>query len=236
MSFLSPETWNNSLGETGHLDNISLTGPIKVLIAHRDETEVTELLSGCQNIQVVGSVRDGQAAVFKALALSPSVLVTDVELAFVDGITATAQIRRSVPNCHVLVYTTSRNKEDVAKAIASGAVGYCLSDSDDKQLELAIKSVALGAGWIDSRLVNDVLHNPEERRPCRDSYGKLLTLSKREEEVLKLLIEGKTNQEIAEGLRVSLDTVKSHMRNLMDKLDAADRTKLAVEAIKRGLI
>jgi DNA-binding NarL/FixJ family response regulator len=189
-------------------------------------------LSGCQNIQVVGSVRDGEAAVFKALALSPSVLVTDVELAFVDGITATAQIRRSVPSCNVLVYTRSRNKEDFAKAIASGAVGYCLSDSDDKQLELAVKSVALGAGWIDSRLVTDVFHAQNAKR----SAGKLLFLSKREEEVLTLLIEGKTNHEIAECMRVSVDTVKSHMRNLMDKLDAADRTKLAVEAIKRGLI
>jgi DNA-binding NarL/FixJ family response regulator len=208
---------------------------IKVLIAQNDETEhhsLTQLLSACPNIEVVGHAKDGQAAVFKALSLSPTVLVTDLELPFVDGIDATAQIRRSVPSCNVLVYTGRRQRQDVLKAIASGAVGYCLRGLEERQFELAVRSVALGAGWIDSRLVRELLHDPMSNNKQENGS----TLSKREEQVLALLINGSTNAQIAEQLDLSVDSVKAHVRNLMDKLDSSDRTQLAAEAVKRGLV
>lgn len=200
------------------------------------------------DLRIIGEAADGQDGVEQTLTLKPHVVLMDIGLPGIDGIEATGIIKKSAPNTRVIMLTSHDSDRDVFAALAAGADGYCLKETPPGQLGLAIKTVASGAAWLDPGIASRVLRasvqsglaatsNKREGeaagRPAGTSTSKL---SQREVDVLKLVVEGKSNQEIAEALYLSVETVKTHMRRIMEKLAVSDRTQAAVKAMREGIL
>lgn len=193
-----------------------------------------------QDMTIVGEAENGQFAVAQAKSLKPSVVVMDVGLPGMDGIEATKRIKELVPESSVLILTSHDHNDDVFAALAAGADGYCLKDASAESLASAIRAVGQHASWLDPAIAKQVLKASATRhaKPAasttqqRDKFS----LSVRETEVLELLVEGLSNQRMAERLVISSETVKTHMRHIMEKLAVSDRTQAAVKALKEGLL
>lgn len=223
---------------------------ISVLIV--EDHEITRVglkltLEHSAGIKVIGEAADGKTAISQAAALRPNVILMDIGLPSVDGIEATNQIKKAMPNCRVIMLTSHDSDRDIFAALAAGADGYCLKETATTQLAMAIKAVAEGAAWLDPGIAQRVLRAsvagsapmksvvPAGVAPKSDQPPSKL-LSQREIEVLSCVVDGMSNQEIAEKLFVSVETVKTHMRRLMEKLAVSDRTQAAVKAMRQGLL
>lgn len=211
---------------------------VRVLIV--DDYEITRTglrltLEQQGQIQVVGEAGDGRTAVSKTLELSPDVVVMDLGLPILDGIEATREIKDRVPNTNVIILTSHNREEDVFASLAAGANGYCLKDISCEQLSIAIVAVSKGVAWLDPLIAQQVLQassSPTPTKVCHNQYS----LSERELQVLSLVVDGLSNQEIAKRLFLSPDTIKSHMRKIMEKLAVSDRTQAAVKALRQGMV
>lgn len=222
---------------------------IKVLVV--EDHEITRVglkltLEQSPDLEIVGEAADGNQAMDAAIKLHPGVVLMDIGLPHVDGIEATAQIKKSFPNMRVIMLTSHDNDRDIFAALGAGADGYCLKETSTTQLVLAIKTVADGAAWLDPAIATKVLRasvlggtgttagtDTKSGDPKPPAGPKL---SQREIDVLKLVIEGLSNQAIAERLYLSVETVKTHMRRIMEKLAVSDRTQAAVKAMREGLL
>ena len=186
------------------------------------------MLSGEPDFEVVGEAQNGKEAVTFVGELKPDVVLMDLRMPEMDGVTAIEHIKSSYPDVHVLVLTTYESDADILRAIETGATGYLLKDTPREELFGAIRTVAQGqsplAPGVAARLMQRV-RDPEEEG-----------LSTREIEVLELVAHGTSNKEIAKQLWVSETTVKSHMLHIFDKLGVTDRTAAVTEALKRGII
>jgi DNA-binding NarL/FixJ family response regulator len=186
------------------------------------------MLSGEPDFEVVGEAQNGKEAVAFVGELKPDVVLMDLRMPEMDGVTAIEHIKSSYPDVHVLVLTTYESDADILRAIETGATGYLLKDTPREELFGAIRTVAQGqsplAPGVAARLMQRV-RDPEEEG-----------LSTREIEVLELVAHGTSNKEIAKQLWVSETTVKSHMLHIFDKLGVTDRTAAVTEALKRGII
>ena len=186
------------------------------------------MLSGEPDFEVVGEAQNGKEAVAFAGELKPDVVLMDLRMPEMDGVTAIQHIKSNYPDVHILVLTTYESDADILRAIETGATGYLLKDTPREELFGAIRMVAQGqsplAPGVAARLMQRV-RNPEEEG-----------LSTREIEVLELVAHGTSNKEIAKQLWVSETTVKSHMLHIFDKLGVTDRTAAVTEALKRGII
>lgn len=211
---------------------------IKVLIVEDQElvrVGLKTVLTKTHGLEVVGTAQDGKDAIQQALSKKPDVVVMDIGLPFVNGIDATKQIKDGRSETKIVMLTSHDDEEHVFAALGAGAEGYCLKESSGKLLASAIFSVSEGAAWLDPGIARMVLQSTREgRQKVNSELADVLT--KRELEVLKNVVEGKTNQEIADGLYISIETVKTHMRHIMEKLRVTDRTQAAVKAMKEGLI
>lgn len=190
------------------------------------------------NLTIVGEAENGALAVEKSQELKPSVVVMDVGMPVMDGIEATKQIKAIDPGIFVLILTSHDRDEDIFAALAAGADGYCLKDANADVLISAIRAVGNGATWLDSVIAKRVLRSSSSEKPTASVEAKKkdkFALSIREIEVLELLVEGLTNQQMAERLVLSSETVKTHMRHIMEKLAVSDRTQAAVKALREGL-
>lgn len=216
-----------------------------------EDHEITRMglkltLEQSEDVEIVGEAGDGKEAVSSALQLQPSVVLMDIGLPMMDGIAATESIKKSLPATRVIMLTSHDNDRDIFAALGAGADGYCLKETSTAQLVLAIKTVADGAAWLDPGIASKVLRAsvmgavPSSASSKTDSkeirLGKTSRLSQREVDVLKLVVEGLSNQAIAERLYLSVETVKTHMRRIMEKLAVSDRTQAAVKAMREGLI
>jgi NarL family two-component system response regulator LiaR len=192
------------------------------------------------DLEIVGEAENGQAAVELAGNLKPSVIVMDVGMPVMDGIEATKRIKEIVPETNVLILTSHDHDDDVFAALAAGADGYCLKDASADNLGAAIRGVSHGASWLDPAIAKRVLRASADRQSkpaaAADKKSDKFALSARENEVLELLVDGLTNQQMAERLLISNETVKTHMRHVMEKLAVADRTQAAVKALRDGLL
>lgn len=189
------------------------------------------LLSVQPDIEVVGQAADGLEAVQQALVLVPDVVLMDLRMPRLDGVTATQRLLKVRPETQVIVLTTFDDDEDIFRGLRAGAVGYLLKDvSADKLLE-AVRAAARGESVLQpavatkvisqfSRLANRV---PEHQDPLVEP------LSEREREVLALIAAGKTNREIAETLFIAYGTVKNHVTSILSKLGVNDRTQAALK-------
>jgi DNA-binding NarL/FixJ family response regulator len=216
--------------------------PVKILLA--DDHNVTRLgikfmLDESDEITVVGEAINGVEAVSLFAECRPDIVLMDVDMPELDGIQAAASIKRSFSEAKVIMMTSSKDKRHIFASLAAGANGYCTKDVTKARLLAAIKSVMAGDMWLDSSIANTILQLIPD---CSESEsgstaGKTeAPLTEREIEVLKLLVEGLNNTQIGKHLFITTDTVKTHIKHILDKLAVTDRTQAAVKAIKQGLI
>jgi NarL family two-component system response regulator LiaR len=221
---------------------------IEIFIAEDNEIIRVGLrltLSDVEDFKVVGEAEDGITTVEKVIALKPTIVLMDIGLPGLDGITATAQIKSQSPSTHVMILTSHDNDEDVFAAIRAGADAYLLKEVTSANLVSAVRAVANGVVWLDPGVAQRVLRasianapkavNTAEAKNSKN-YANATPLSQRELDVLTLVVEGNSNQEIADRLILSVETVKTHMRHIMEKLSVSDRTQAAVKAMREGLV
>lgn len=212
--------------------------PARLLIA--DDHELARLglvgaLAGERGLQVVGQARDGREAVELCEQLKPDLVLMDIRMPRLDGLGATGEIVRQCPQTRVIMVTMQEDPEYLIEALKVGASGYLLKDSGKPEIVCAIRQVLAGESLLNASLVADLLQRMEHEtrsKPEPTSHA----LSDRELEVLRLLVAGKTNREIARDLILSVSTVKTHVEHVIAKLDVADRTQAAVKATRLGIV
>lgn len=199
------------------------------------------------DLKVIGDAEDGEQAVQLVEQLDPDLILMDVGMPVLDGIEASRKIKEKHPDIAIIMLTSHDNERDIFASLAAGAGGYCLKDVEPERLYQAIRSVNSGDIWLDSAIASKVLKHygngqsqgaAPEAKPALSKKEQNLPepLSPRELEVLNLLVEGFSNQEIADKLIISLATAKTHVRNILNKLAVDDRTQAAVQAMRRGLV
>jgi len=184
-----------------------------------------------KGIEVVGGAKSGDEAITKAVLLSPDVIIMDLKMPGMDGITATREIKQKLPDVKILMLTLYR-EDFVRQAIEAGASGYLLKDSDCEQITKAIHQVYEGLSPIAPSLTRELV--TEFAKLSRESRS--LILSERQVEILKLIADGMNSAEISRHLFISPSTVKREIRHIFDKLGVNDRPQAVSEAMKRKLI
>jgi two-component system, NarL family, response regulator LiaR len=182
---------------------------------------------------VVGEAADGVQGFDVIAAQRPDVAVVDLGLPGIDGIALTQRVHAEVPSTHVIIVTMIDVEQEVLAALAAGADAYCLKSSPVSTLIDAVRIASEGGAYFDPRVAGFVLSRFSARTP---SAATTSPLTPREAEVLRLIADGKGNTEIAQTLSIGLGTVKGHIRDILEKLSASDRTQAAVLAIRKGLI
>ena len=186
-------------------------------------------LSSDPELEIIGEARDGAEAVRLARQLQPDVVLMDLLMPVMDGIAATAAIRREMPNTEVVALTSVLEDAAVVDAVRAGAIGYLLKDTESDELRRAIKAAAAGQVQLSPAASSRLL------REMRTSEKSVEALTERETEVLRLLAHGQSNQEISRALHIAEQTVKTHVSHILDKLDVASRTQAALYALRNGL-
>ncbi|MDX6428652.1 MAG: hypothetical protein QOE54_1018 [Streptosporangiaceae bacterium] len=208
---------------------------IRVLIAD-DQPLMRQgfaMILGAQpDITVVGEAGTGTSAVSQARELSPDVIMMDIQMPGMDGITATRQLR----GCKILVLTTFGTDDHVAQALRAGASGFLLKDATPEQLVNAIRVVAGGEALLDPAITRNLIRRVLPALTTPEAPPRFDALSDRETQVLRLIAQGMTNAEIAALLVVSEATVKTHVSRLLTKLDLRDRVQAVVAAYQHGLV
>lgn len=212
-----------------------MTNPIRILIAD-DHAIVREglrsLLATEPGLELVGEASDGLQAVGKVRDLRPDVILIDMLMPRMDGLEAIVEIRKDWPEAKIIVLTSFSDDENVFSAIRNGALGYMLKESSPQDLLQAIHRVARGEGFLSPTIASKVMremNQPSRLPPTKDP------LTEREVEILQLVAQGLTNDEIAEKLVVSEKTVRTHVSHILAKLQLANRTQAALYALKEGL-
>ncbi|NWF63962.1 MAG: response regulator transcription factor [Chloroflexi bacterium] len=193
---------------------------------------IRALLEAQPDLEVIGEAGDGQAAVQRARELQPDVVVMDIGMRGLDGLAATRQILDSNPKTRILFLTQHENKEYVLPALKLGAAGYVLKRAEGDELLTAIRTVYAGGTFLDPAIAGALVSEVNRDEKTADPFD---SLSEREREVLVLLAQGKTYQQIAEILFISPKTVDFHRINIMRKLGLTNRAELTRFAIQRGL-
>ncbi|WP_426363196.1 response regulator [Streptomyces sp. E-08] len=207
--------------------------PIRVLLV--DDHQVVRrglrtFLEVQDDIEVVGEASDGAEGVARAEELRPDVVLMDVKMPGTDGIEALKLLRELANPARVLIVTSFTEQRTVVPALRAGAFGYVYKDVDPDALAGAIRSVHAGHVLLQPEVAGALLAQDESQGTGRGS-----TLTEREREVLGLIADGRSNREIARALVLSEKTVKTHVSNILMKLDLADRTQAALWAVRHGL-
>lgn len=212
-------------------------GPIRVLIAddHPVVRQGLRTFLGIQDdIEVVGEAEDGTSAVTLAESLKPDIVLMDLKMPGVDGLTALAELRARGVTARVLVLTSVTERGHVLPAVQAGAAGYLYKDVDPQALVQAIRAVNDGHVLFAPDAAEAMLRNGTAGDAGRNDRG-LAALTEREREVLVHIARGRSNREIARALVVSEKTVKTHVSNLLMKLGVQDRTQAALYAVRHGV-
>jgi DNA-binding NarL/FixJ family response regulator len=223
------------------------TSSIRIVLAddHDILRQGLALLLGIQpDIHIVGEARTGPEAVEAALLLRPDVVVMDISMPEMDGLKACSQIREQLPETQVLILTMHESEEYFLQALRMGAAGYVVKKAAPHELQTAVRVVAQGGVFLypglAKALVRAYVTQPANATPPAQMENsvahELRVLTPREMEVLTLVADGMTNQDIADHLRISIKTVQAHRANVMDKLGLSDITHLVRFALRHGLI
>ncbi len=209
--------------------------PLRVLIVEDDpliQLGLEQSLSQQPNITVIGIAEDGYIAVKMAQELIPEIIVMDIGLPRLDGISATQKIKTSLPNIHIVMLSSHTADTEIIAALASGADAYCVKGTSIESLLAAFAAAKDGATYLDPQIARKVMDHLKPPTQNQNTSH----LSQRELEVLKLIVEGKSNPEIAKVLYLSPNTIKTHVRGIMNKLSVDDRVQAAVVALRSGLL
>lgn len=195
------------------------------------------LLHGKHNMEVIGEAADGEEGIQAAQLLKPDVVLMDLNMpAGMDGLTATTELRRLMPDLAILILTMHDDDEYLFRAIHVGASGYILKSAPHEELLTAIRSVAAGNAYLYPTATKRLMNEYIERLKQGENVDTFESLSEREREVLGLIAKGFSNKEIAEQLIISVKTVESHKSNVMEKLGLKTRPELVKYAVKKGLL
>lgn len=214
---------------------------IKVLLVDDQDILVEGLrliLGKEEDIQICGTASNGRKAYEACKWNRPDVVLMDIKMPEVNGVEATAMIKKDFPGVKIIVLTTFNDDEYIYDALKNGASGYLLKDASPQVIAEAVRTVHNGGALIQSEVAVKVLDKFSElAKGSREKHNdpKVGLLTEREIEICRLIAEGKNNKEIADGLYLSEGTVKNHITKVLVKLDLRDRTQLAVFSIKNDL-
>ena len=194
------------------------------------------LLNAEPDMEVVGEAADGKQAVQKVAELEPEVVLMDISMPVLNGLEATRQIRRAHPQVKVLVLTMHDSEEYLFQVLEAGASGYVPKKAADTELINAIRAVYRGEAFLYPTAAKALIQDYLERARAGEESDSFDRLTEREKEVLKLVAEGYTNQEIAYMLVISVKTVETHRARIMEKLEFRTRAELVRYALNRGLL
>jgi two-component system, NarL family, response regulator LiaR len=195
---------------------------------------VRAFLESQPEFEVVGQAERGAQAVRLAEEFAPDVALVDMVMPDMNGVEVTRAIRQVSPRTQVIIFTSFYEDEHIFPAIQAGAISYLLKDARPEEIARAVRKAAQGEATLDPKAAARLIHQIQEGgEPESDPTG---GLSQRELEVLRLIAEGLSNQDIAPRLFISEKTVKSHVSNILSKLHLTDRTQAAVYAWRKGLV
>ena len=212
---------------------------IRVLIAD-DHTLVREglraLLEGQGDFEVIAEASNGHEAVDRALAMRPDVVLMDIGMPVLDGLEATRRIVKASPAIRVLVLTVHETDDYFFRVLEAGAQGFLVKDAASTELVAAVRAVHQGGMFLHPPLAKRLVEDYLDRVSTGEERSTYEALTAREREILKLIGEGYTNQEIASHLVLSINTVQTHRSRIMDKLNLHSRAELMKYAVRMGLI
>ncbi|HEX2916584.1 MAG TPA: response regulator transcription factor [Chloroflexia bacterium] len=230
--------------------NQSQSTTVRLLIADDQRLlreGIASLLGLQPGIEVVGTAANGQEALDKTRQLKPDVILMDVRMPVMDGVAATAQVKRQLPACKVLMLTTFDDEEYVIEALKAGASGYLLKNIPEDDLAQAVIAAHKGIFQIDPAAIQKVVAslgnspapvpvNRPQAQPAQGAFQNNAGLTERELEVLKLTSQGLSNNEIARRLSISEGTVKNHISSILSRLGLRDRIQAIIYARENGLV
>ena len=200
---------------------------------------IAAVLANQEGLEVVGEAADGLEAIEKAREMALDVILMDLNMPRCSGLEAIQALQAEMPQVNVLVLTVSEMETDLFAAVKFGATGYLLKKAEPEELVHAIISIAEGGVMVSPLMATKLLTEFKdlaagmEKKPAEEASA---DLSPREGEVLQLVAQGATNKEIADSLFISENTVKTHLRSIMEKLHLVNRSQAAAYAVKRGLV
>lgn len=194
------------------------------------------MLNNRGDIEIVGEAEDGLDAIRKIRQAQPEMVLLDLSIPKVSGISVMKEIKRDLPEIKILVLTIHESDQYVLEAFDAGVDGYCIKDASRPELMVAIDSVLQGKSYISPGISDQVIDGYLNGRKTLKKESDWDTVTQREREVLKLLAEGYSNKEIADFLHISVKTVEKHRSNLISKLDIHNVAQLTTFAIQKGLI
>jgi two-component system nitrate/nitrite response regulator NarL len=214
---------------------------IKILIV--DDHEVVRdglknILLSLNNVSIAGEAANGEDAIAFYDSLKPDIVIMDISMPGMNGIEATRIIKENDPNARILILTMHDNQEYLNQIIRSGAKGFVLKNTDKEELLDAVKTVASGENFFSKDISKLIIENyiRSAKETDKNEGFKEVPLTKREIEILKYIAEGNSNQEIANKLYISYNTVDTHRKNIMHKLSIKNTAGLVRYAIEKGLI
>lgn len=223
--------------------DVERDGPARLVVVDDHDlvrSGLRRLLNDQEGFEVVGEGANGREAVELCRLLRPNLVVMDVRMPEMDGLSATREIGRRFADVSVLLLTTYENEDYLLEAIRAGAAGYVLKDAPESQLINAIRKALDGEPTLNRRLATELLrrlaNEVRDVLPMQKPTDLPEPLTSRELEVLRLLALGYTNRQIAEELVISLGTVKNHVEHIRAKLGVSDRTQAVVKALEHRII
>jgi DNA-binding NarL/FixJ family response regulator len=213
--------------------------PIRILLAD-DHTIVRQglarLLEEQPDLKIVGEAINGQVVVDKALELVPDIIIMDIAMPLLNGIEAAKRVRKSLPDCKILILSMYSHEHYIHQLLETGISGYLLKDSSGQDIIKAIRAAMKNETFLSPSIslkVEESFVSPQKKYAREERYG---SLSNREREVFQYIAEGVSTKQIAEILCISISTVKSHRANIMEKLALTSPVQLGRFAIKLGLV
>ena len=237
---------------SGEPQPAKVTGPARIVLAD-DHVLVRKgmraMLQREPDVEIVGEAENGLEAVKLARALKPDLVLMDVRMPEMDGLSATQAIKQESPTISVLIVTSHEDPDYLFEAIKAGCAGYVLKEASQEELTTTVRKVLAGESLLDPelsaqllrRMVEETQKKNEEatEKASPDEHKETLLpqpLSRREAEVLGLIAKGQTNRQIAQNLLISLGTTKIYVKRIIEKLGVSDRTQAAVKAVELGLL
>ena len=209
---------------------------IKVVLAD-DHSVVRKgikmLISGDESIEILGEAASGTEALQMVKSMWPNIIITDISMPGMSGIELAEKIKTEYPSTKVLVLSTHNDEEYILRSFEAGALGYLPKDTEEDEFLAAIKTVADGDVYYTNEVSNILTKSLIKQKR---SFDDTRDLTEREKEILKLIVEGLSNKEIGDKLFISVRTVDTHRRNIMDKIEAKNTAELVRKAIEDKLI